>query len=160
MAQSIYNFSANLNDGQEISFQQFEGKVLLVVNTASRCGFTHHYKGLQELYEKYQGRLEVLAFPCNQFGRQESRTNEEIRDFCDTSFGVSFPLFEKVEVNGDKAHPLFVYLKESLPGLMGTQRIKWNFTKFLVDASGQPSKRYAPKASPASIEKDILSLLS
>lgn len=157
---SLYDIKAKLSDGKEISLEDYKGKTLLVVNTASACGFTPQYAGLQELYEKHKDQgFEVLAFPCNQFGKQEPGSNSEIKDFCDLKFNISFPLFEKVDVNGDGAHPLFQYLKEQLPGLMGSKAIKWNFTKFLINKEGRPVKRYAPKDAPASIEGDITSIL-
>ncbi|TNE44142.1 MAG: glutathione peroxidase [Deltaproteobacteria bacterium] len=159
MANSVHEFEAVTNSGETVQLDEYKGKVLLIVNTASRCGFTPQYEQLQELYERNQEKLEVLAFPCNQFGSQEPGTAEDIREFCDTRFNVTFPLFAKVDVNGNNSHPLFAYLKTELPGLLGSTKIKWNFTKFLVDAEGKPVKRYAPQTKPNSIEKDIKKLL-
>ena len=131
-----------------------------MVNTASKCGFTPQYAGLEELYRKYADRgFEVLAFPCNQFGAQEPGTAEDIATFCDARFGVTFPLFAKLDVNGDDADPLFRWLKEQAPGLLGSQRIKWNFTKFLIDRQGKVVRRYAPTDKPASLDADIAALL-
>ncbi|MFM7425711.1 MAG: glutathione peroxidase, partial [Elainella sp.] len=135
---SIYDISATAIDGSPVSLSTYKDKVLLVVNTASQCGFTPQYQGLQALYAKYASRgLEVLGFPCNQFGGQEPGSSDQIQSFCETSFGVSFPLFEKVEVNGSNAHPLYRYLTKAAPGIFGTAGVKWNFTKFLVDRSGK-----------------------
>ena len=157
---SVYDYSASLTAGSELSLEKFKGKALLIVNTASACGFTPQYGELQELYAKYRDRgFEVLAFPCNQFGSQENGSDEEIKKFCDLKFNVTFPVFTKVEVNGKEAHPLFKYLKAEAPGLLGSKNIKWNFTKFLVDKEGKPVKRYAPKDSPKSFAKDIEKLL-
>lgn len=157
---SIYDFSANSIDGRSIDLSTYKDKVLLIVNTASQCGFTPQYKGLQALYDKYaeQG-LVVLGFPCNQFGQQEPGSEREIQSFCEARFGVSFPLFQKVDVNGNNAHPLYKYLTQIAPGILGTEAIKWNFTKFLIDRSGKVVKRYAPTAKPEDLEKDIQALL-
>jgi len=158
---SIYQFSAKTIDGNELSLQTFKGKVLLIVNTASKCGFTPQYKELQYLYEKYQNYgFEILAFPSNQFGEQEPGTEEEIKQFCSLNYGVTFQLFSKTDVKGRAIHPLFKYLTEEAPGLLGLEGIKWNFTKFLVDKSGNVYKRYAPNTVPSKIEKDIENLLS
>lgn len=139
---------------------QYKGKVLLIVNTASRCGFTPQYEGLEALHRKYKDRgLVVLGFPCNQFGAQEPGNDEEIRSFCSLNYDVSFPLFSKVEVNGDGALPLYKHLKEQAPGVLGTQMIKWNFTKFLVDREGNVAKRYAPQDKPEEIASDIEKML-
>ncbi len=159
MANSVHEFEAVMNSGETVQLDQYKGKILLIVNTASRCGYTPQYEQLQELYERNQEKLEVLAFPCNQFGSQEPGTAEDIREFCDTRFNVTFPLFAKVDVNGKHSHPLFAYLKTELPGLLGSTKVKWNFTKFLVDAEGKPVKRYAPQTKPNAIEKDIKKLL-
>ncbi len=157
---TIYNFSATLVNGQELKLSELENKTLLIVNTASKCGFTPQYKDLETLYKKYRdNNFIVLAFPCNQFGKQEPGDSTEILSFCQTNYDVTFPIFQKVEVNGENEHPLFKYLKSSLPGIMGTEAIKWNFTKFLVDKKGVPYKRYAPKDSISSIEKDLIPLL-
>ena len=158
---TFYQLSAQLNNGQDKPMKDFEGKVVLVVNTASQCGFTPQYKGLQALYEKYAERgLVVLAFPCNQFGHQEPGDEAKIREFCDLQFNISFPLFKKVEVNGNDTHPVFQYLKSSAPGLLGSESIKWNFTKFLVNRKGEVVERYAPTTKPEAIEKDIIALLN
>jgi glutathione peroxidase len=146
--------------GPDGTLAPYQGKVLLVVNTASQCGFTPQYKGLEELYRRFQERgLVVLGFPCDQFGHQEPGTADEIATFCETSFGVTFPMHAKIEVNGSGAHPLFVRLKEKAPGLLGTKAIKWNFTKFLVDRSGHVVERYAPNVAPEAIAPDIEKLL-
>ncbi|MFI8337238.1 glutathione peroxidase [Pseudomonas taetrolens] len=143
-------------DGQHTTLAEYEGKVLLVVNTASKCGFTPQYAGLEALWQQYKDRgLVVLGFPCNQFGQQEPGDEAAIAGFCEVNFGVSFPLFKKVEVNGNQAHPLFVQLKTRAPGLLGSQRIKWNFTKFLISAQGQRVKRYAPTTRPEALKSDI-----
>ena len=143
-------------DGQHKTLAEYEGKVLLVVNTASKCGFTPQYAGLEALWQQYKDRgLVVLGFPCNQFGQQEPGDEAAIAGFCEVNFGVSFPLFKKVEVNGNQAHPLFVQLKTRAPGLLGSQRIKWNFTKFLISAQGQRVKRYAPTTRPEALKSDI-----
>ena len=143
-------------DGQHTTLAEYEGKVLLVVNTASKCGFTPQYAGLEALWQQYKDRgLVVLGFPCNQFGQQEPGDEAAIAGFCEVNFGVSFPLFKKVEVNGNQAHPLFVQLKTRAPGLLGSQRIKWNFTKFLISAQGQRVKRYAPTTKPEALKSDI-----
>ena len=158
--QTIADFSAKLPNGEEISLADKAGKVLLVVNTASKCGFTPQYDGLEALWRKYRDRgFEVLAFPCNQFGAQEPGNAEEIESFCKVNFGVSFPLMGKVEVNGDGAPPLYDWLKSEAPGLMGTKSIKWNFTKFLIDRDGKVVRRYAPNDKPESLERDIEALL-
>ena len=160
MTKSIYEFSAQNNQDESIEFSSYQNKLLLIVNTASDCGFTPQYEGLQTLYSKYQTQgLEVLAFPCNQFKKQESGSNEEIKNFCDLRFNISFPLFGKVEVNGENAHPLFDFLKSEAPGILGSKSIKWNFTKFLVNKAGQVVKRYAPTTKPEAIEADIIKLL-
>lgn len=157
---SIYDVSATTIDGNLVSLNTYKDKVLLIVNTASQCGFTPQYKGLQDLYDRYanQGLL-VLGFPCNQFGQQEPGNSDQIQSFCETSFGVSFPLFQKIEVNGKNAHPLYQYLTKAAPGLFGTEGIKWNFTKFLVDRSGKVVKRYPPTTKPEDLAKDIQALL-
>ena len=152
---SIYDFSAKLNNGTDEPFAGYKGKVLLIVNTASQCGFTPQYKGLQELYAKYHERgLEVLGFPCDQFGHQEPGNDGEIKSFCEVNYGVNFPLFSKIEVNGDNAHPLYKFLKGEKGGLLG-DAIKWNFTKFLVDKQGTVVERFAPQTTPEKIAADI-----
>lgn len=156
----VHQFSAVTIDGTEVPLQDYQGKVLLVVNTASKCGFTPQFKGLETLYKKYKDQgLEILGFPCNQFGKQDPGTNDEISQFCELNYGVSFPMFGKIDVNGDAAHPLFKYLKDAAPGMLGTQAIKWNFTKFLVDSEGRVVKRFAPKDTPQKIESEIKKLL-
>jgi glutathione peroxidase len=155
-AVTLYDFQAKTIDGREIPLSSYKGKVLLIVNVASRCGFTPQYSGLQKLYEEYKGSgFEVLGFPCNQFGGQEPATGPEIQTFCDRTYGVNFPLFSKIDVNGPKAHPVYEFLKGAKPGLLGMKRIKWNFTKFLIDRTGRPIKRYSPQTAPSKIEKDI-----
>ncbi|MEY4760810.1 MAG: hypothetical protein RLZZ200_666 [Pseudomonadota bacterium] len=157
---NVHDFSARDIAGNDRSLAEYRGKVLLVVNVASRCGFTPQYAGLEALHARYRDRgFEVLGFPCNQFGAQEPGDEAEIQAFCRTTYDVHFPLFAKVEVNGDGAHPLFRHLKGERPGILGTEAIKWNFTKFLVDRNGEVVRRYAPKDSPASLEADIETLL-
>jgi glutathione peroxidase len=156
---SIYSFTAALNNGKTKSLADYKGKVLLIVNTASQCGFTPQYKGLQEIYAKYHARgLEVLGFPCNQFGHQEPGSDAEIKSFCDLNYGVEFPIFSKIDVNGEAAHPLYKFLKENKSGLLGGS-IRWNFTKFLIDRDGNVFDRYAPFTPPASLQRDIEKLL-
>lgn len=157
---SAYDFSAVDIHGKKVALKKYVGKALLIVNTASGCGFTPQYKGLQALHEQYgdQG-LVVLGFPCNQFGAQESGTEEEIASFCELNFGVSFPLMSKVDVNGADAAPLYQWLCSEAPGLLGSKAIKWNFTKFLVGRDGQVVKRYAPQDTPQSLAKDIEAVL-
>jgi len=157
---NVFDFSANAIDGTPVDLSRYRGKVLLIVNTASQCGFTPQYKGLEQLYREYHERgLEVLGFPCNQFRQQEPGSEAEIGAFCEKNFGVSFPLFAKIDVNGDGAHPLYRHLKQEAPGVLGTQSVKWNFTKFLVDRDGRVVKRYAPTTKPADIAADIARLL-
>jgi glutathione peroxidase len=157
---SIYDFSAKTLDGREISLGDYRDKVLLIVNTASKCGFTPQYEGLESLHKQYGARgLAVLGFPCNQFGAQEPGDEAEIANFCSLTYDVSFPMFAKVDVNGDNTHPLFQFLKVAKPGLLGTEGIKWNFTKFLVDRNGEVVERYAPATKPADLEKTIEDLL-
>ncbi|MAT94011.1 MAG: glutathione peroxidase [Halioglobus sp.] len=161
MPQTVHDFSCKTPNGEDRPLSDFKGKVLLVVNTASKCGFTPQFKGLEEMYEKYRERgLEILGFPCNQFGKQDPGSNDEIVEFCQLNYGVSFPMFGKIEVNGDGADPLYRHLKQAAPGLLGSEGIKWNFTKFLVDADGNVVRRYAPKDKPSDIEKDIEALLA
>ncbi len=158
---SIYDFSAQTVSGQKQALSDYKGKVLLVVNTASKCGFTPQFAGLEELYERYKDKgLEILGFPCNQFANQDPGSNEEIQEFCQLNYGVTFPMFGKVDVNGGDAHPIFKFLKKEAPGALGSQRIKWNFTKFLIDSEGNVLKRYAPTDKPKAIEKDIAKLLA
>lgn len=156
----IYAFSAETLNGETVSLADYQNKVLLIVNTASQCGFTPQYKGLQEIYERYSERgFAVLGFPCNQFGKQEPGSAEQIGSFCEKNFGVTFPLFAKIEVNGANAHPLFKFLSEEAPGVLGTEGIKWNFTKFLVDREGNVITRFGSMTKPDSITKDIEDLL-
>jgi len=158
---SVYDFSAPLLDGRPISLAAFKGKVLLIVNTASKCGFTPQYSGLEELYRAHQQRgFEVLGFPCNQFGAQEPGSAEQIGSFCEQNYGVSFPMFAKIDVNGDSAHPLYRFLKQSKPGLFGSERIKWNFTKFLVDRGGHVAGRFGPSTKPRDLVPPIEKLLN
>ncbi|AJS59895.1 glutathione peroxidase [Paenibacillus sp. IHBB 10380] len=157
---SIYDFQVNTIAGEEISLSEYEGKVLLIVNTASKCGFTPQYKGLQELYEKFKDHnFEILGFPSNQFKEQEPGSADEIEQFCQINYGVTFPLFEKVDVKGNTAHPLFQYLSKEAPGVLGSKAVKWNFTKFLVDSQGKVLDRYAPATTPEKIESVIEGLL-
>jgi len=148
-----------LNGDQE-PLGNYQGKVLLVVNVASRCGFTPQYSGLESLYRRYKDRgLVVMGFPCNQFGAQEPGTSADIASFCESQFQVSFPMFQKCEVNGNQAHPLFVFLKSSAPGLLGSESIKWNFTKFLINRQGEVTRRFAPTDTPEKIETDLAAML-
>ena len=157
---SIYQFDAINNRGESVALSDFKGKVLLIVNTASACGFTPQYAGLEQLHKDHQAQgLQVLAFPCNQFGKQEKGSNDEIKGFCDLNFNISFPLMDKIEVNGDNTHPLYEYLKKSAPGILGSKNIKWNFTKFLINKQGEVVKRYAPNTKPAQLVNDINKLL-
>jgi glutathione peroxidase len=152
---SVFDFSAKLNNGDDQPLSDFRGKVLLIVNTASQCGFTPQYQGLEELYKKYSAQgLEILAFPCDQFGHQEPGGDQEIQGFCERNYGVTFPLFSKIEVNGENAHPLYKFLKTEAGGLL-TDAIKWNFTKFLVGREGKVLDRFAPFTKPQEIEEDI-----
>ena len=156
MTESIHSIAVRTIEGEETTLEKYRGKVLLIVNTASKCGFTPQYEGLEALHRKYADRgLVVLGFPCNQFGAQEPGDEAEIRDFCRTRYDVSFPMFAKLDVNGDGAHPLYRLLKNARPGLLGTEAIKWNFTKFLVGRDGAVLRRYAPADTPASLEQDI-----
>lgn len=152
----FYSHSVTLQDGSALAMSSLANTVVLVVNVASRCGFTPQYTGLQKLYEKYHEQgFEILGFPCNQFGSQEPGTDEEIQQFCKLNFGVTFPLAQKTNVNGENTHPLFAWLKKEKPGLLGIQSIKWNFTKFLVSRNGEVLQRYAPTVKPQDIEQDI-----
>ena len=157
---SLYDISVNDIKGKPVKLSKYKGKVLLIVNTASECGFTPQYKGLEALYEKFHGKgLEVLGFPCNQFGAQEPGDEKAIEQFCELNYGVTFPMFAKVDVNGDDASPLFKHLKSAKKGILGSEAIKWNFTKFLVDRDGTVVERYAPKTEPKELEKDVRTLL-
>ena len=157
---SIYDFTVKDIHGKSVKLSAYKGKSLLIVNTASECGFTPQYKGLEALYKKLHGKgLEILGFPCNQFGAQEPGSEQEIAQFCELNYGVKFPLFAKIDVNGDHAAPLYQYLKKAKPGLLGSEAIKWNFTKFLVDRKGNVIERYAPNVEPQAIAGDIENLL-
>jgi glutathione peroxidase len=157
---NVFDFQATALDGKPVDLAQYRGKVLLIVNTASKCGFTPQYQGLESVYRELHGRgLEVLGFPCNQFGSQEPGSEEEIGAFCEKNYGVSFPMFAKVDVNGEDAHPLWKHLKGEAPGVLGTEGIKWNFTKFLIGRDGEVVKRYAPQTKPEEIADDIEKVL-
>ena len=157
---SIYDYKVDDSQKNPVSLSDYKGKTLLIVNVASKCGLTPQYKGLQELYSKYSNKdFEILAFPCNQFGAQEPGSNEEIQEFCDTNFNVSFKIFDKINVNGSNASPLFKHLKNEAKGVMGSEAIKWNFTKFLVDNNGSVLKRYSPQTTPDKIDKDLSEIL-
>jgi glutathione peroxidase len=158
---SVYDFTANTLDGREVSLADSRGKVILIVNTASKCGFTPQYEGLEALYKAHADQgLVVLGFPCNQFGAQEPGDAAEIANFCSLTYDVSFPMFAKVEVNGPQAHPLYQYLKKAKKGLLGSEGIKWNFTKFLIDKNGEVAGRYAPTDKPEALEGTIEKLLA
>ena len=158
---TVYDFNVKDADLNEVSLSEYQDKVLLVVNVASQCGLTPQYKGLQELYEKYNSNgLEILGFPCNQFKGQEPGTNEEIKFFCTEKYNVSFKIFDKIDVNGPNADPFYNFLKNEQPGVLGTKNIKWNFSKFLVNKNGEVTKRYSPTTKPEDIESDIENLLS
>ena len=160
MTKNIYQFSCEDSKGQPVNLSDYKGKALLIVNTASKCGFTPQYEGLEKLQKKYgSDTFSVLAFPCNQFGGQEPGTNEEIVEFCSLNYSNTFPVFSKVDVNGDEAHPLFEFLAQEKKGLLGSEKIKWNFTKFLINKNGEPVARYAPSTTPEKIESDIAKIL-
>ena len=157
---NVYDYKCQLNNGNEKSLSDYKDEVLLIVNTASQCGFTKQYKGLEELYQSYGSKgFKVLGFPCNQFGQQEPEGDDKIAQFCELNFGVTFPLFKKIDVNGENASPLFEYLKGEAKGIIGTKSIKWNFTKFLINREGKVLKRFSPTDKPESIKKDIEALL-
>ena len=157
---TAYDFSAKTIDGENKPLGDYRGKALLVVNVASKCGFTPQYTGLEALYRKFKDRgIEVLGFPCDQFGHQEPGNEEEIKNFCSLTYDVSFPMFSKIDVNGADAHPLYKWMKEEKAGFLGTEGIKWNFTKFLIDRQGNVVKRYAPTDTPEKIEKDLAAVL-
>tara|TARA_A100001388_G_scaffold201567_1_gene152668 strand:+ start:925 stop:1413 length:489 start_codon:yes stop_codon:yes gene_type:complete len=161
MKESFYDFKAHDINGKEVSMSSFEGKVVLIVNVASGCGFTPQYEGLQKLYDVHKEEgLEILAFPCNQFGEQEKGDGEEIKNFCEKNYSITFPIFEKVEVNGNDAHPIFKFIKEQKKGFMGTESIKWNFSKFLLSKNGEVIKRYGSLDIPENLEEDIKQLLT
>lgn len=160
MSDTVYGFSPRDSRGNEVALESMRGQVLLIVNTASKCGFTPQFAGLEELYGKYKDRgLTILGFPCNQFGKQDPGDNDQIMEFCQLNYGVSFPMFGKIDVNGSGAEPLFKHLKSAAPGALGSEGIKWNFTKFLVNREGDVVKRYAPTTKPADIAADIEALL-
>ncbi len=155
----IYQFNITTIEGKTITLEQYKNKVLLIVNVASKCGFTPQYQDLQKLYEKYHEKnFEILAFPCNQFLHQEPGDNASIKTFCETNYHISFPLFAKIEVNGNNTHPLFQYLKNAAPGIFNSKKIKWNFTKFLVDSNGEVIKRFAPKTKINKVENYLINL--
>lgn len=155
----FYDFKAKKMNGQEVSMKEYEGKVVLVVNTASKCGFTPQFEGLEELYKEYKDKgVEILGFPCNQFANQDKGSNEEINQFCKLNYGVTFTMFQKIDVNGEDAHPLYKFLRKEAKGLLN-DKIKWNFTKFLIDSKGNVIKRYAPTVKPQAIKADIEKLL-
>ncbi len=157
---SIYDYKVDDSQKNPVSLSDYKGKTLLIVNVASRCGLTPQYKGLQELYSKYSNKdFEILAFPCNQFGAQEPGSNEEIKEFCDINFNVSFKIFDKINVNGSSASPLFKHLKNEAKGVMGSEAIKWNFTKFLIDNNGRVIKRYSPQTEPSEIEEELKDII-
>jgi glutathione peroxidase len=159
-AKNIYEFKVNTIDGEEISLEKYKGKVVLIVNVASKCGFTPQYEGLQKLYSTYKdSNFVILGFPCNQFMKQEPGTNAEIKEFCSLNYGVTFPMFDKIDVNGDSAHPLYKYLKSEQKNAKGKEKIAWNFTKFLVNKEGKVIKRIGTQTKPADIEADIKALL-
>ncbi|WP_373990586.1 glutathione peroxidase [Duganella sp. BuS-21] len=158
---TIFDLSADSLSGQPVNLARYKGKVLLIVNTASKCGFTPQYQGLEAVYQQFKDKgVEVLGFPCNQFGAQEPGQAEEIGAFCEKNYGVTFPLFAKIDVNGDHAHPLFQKLKKDAPGILGTESIKWNFTKFLIRKDGTVFNRYAPATKPEELIADIEKLLA
>jgi len=157
----IYQIPCTTIKGEDVTLDQYKGKVMLIVNTASKCGFTPQYKGLENLYNKYKDKgLVILGFPCNQFGKQEAGNESEISSFCELNFGVTFPLFGKIDVNGNNAHPLYQLMKKEARGIMGTQRIKWNFTKFLVGPNGQVLDRFSPTTKPEELEVNVEKLLA
>jgi glutathione peroxidase len=161
MTKNIYEFTCEDSSGQKIELSSYQGKVLLIVNTASQCGFTPQYEGLEKLQQTFADEnFSVLAFPCNQFGGQEPGTNEEITEFCKLNYNNNFPIFSKVDVKGNDAHPLFSFLTKERKGLLGTENIKWNFTKFLINKEGEPVSRYAPSTTPDKIQSDIENLLN
>jgi glutathione peroxidase len=158
---NVYDFEADTISGQASKLDEYKGKVLLVVNTASKCGLTPQFKGLEELHNKYKDKgLQIIGFPCNQFGHQDPGSNDEIQEFCQMNYGVSFPMFAKIDVNGDNTHPLYQHLKTEAPGLLGSEKIKWNFTKFLVNKNGEVIKRFAPATKPEKLESAIKSALA
>ncbi|MEN9445120.1 MAG: hypothetical protein RIS47_2011 [Bacteroidota bacterium] len=160
MDNTIYQFKALNIEGKEVSLSDYKGKVVIIVNVASKCGFTPQYEGLEALYQKHKDAgLVILGFPCNQFGSQESGSEADIKSFCSLTYGVDFPMFSKIDVNGDNAHPLYKFLKDEKPGLLGIKAIKWNFTKFLINKEGKVVDRFAPQTSPADLDSSVVSLL-
>lgn len=161
MKKSFFDFTVKDTQSKDHNLAQYKGKVVLVVNVASKCGFTPQYKGLEELYQEYKNNdFVIIGFPCNQFGSQEPGTNDEIQSFCQMNYGVTFPVLDKVDVNGSNAAPVYKHLKEEAPGILGTEAIKWNFTKFLIDKNGKVIERYAPNVEPAAINADIKKALA
>lgn len=160
MKENLYSFQVKDAKGQNVQLNSYQNKVVLIVNVASKCGYTPQYTGLEALYQKYKGQgLVILGFPCNQFGAQEPGTDQEVQQFCSLTYNVQFPVLGKINVNGDESAPIYNWLKSSAPGILGTEAIKWNFTKFLVDKSGNVFKRYAPQTEPSELSQDIESLL-
>jgi len=160
MSAAIYDFEAQTISGETVSLRDYEGQAILIVNTASKCGLTPQYKGLEQLYKEYRERgLVVLGFPCNQFGMQEPGSESDIESFCQLNYGVSFPMFSKIDVNGFKADPLYKYLKKARPGFLGSENIKWNFTKFLINREGKVVERFAPTDKPQDLSRKIEALL-
>jgi len=160
MANDIYSYHAATIGGETVALENYRNRVLLIVNTASQCGFTPQLAGLEALHQKFQPQgFAVLGFPCNQFGAQDPGSNDEIARFCELTYAVSFPLFAKVDVNGASTHPLFAYLKEQAPGVLGSKKIKWNFTKFLIDRNGNAIERFAPSTKPEKIEQAVIAAL-
>tara|TARA_X000000950_G_C13659238_1_gene555131 strand:- start:26 stop:502 length:477 start_codon:yes stop_codon:yes gene_type:complete len=156
MQDTIYQFNVKNSKGEDVSLSEYKGKNVLIVNVASKCGFTPQYEGLEKIYKEGKEKdFIILGFPCDQFGHQEPGSDEEIQSFCTTNYGVTFPVFSKIEVNGDDAHPLFKFLKKQQKGLLGTEKIKWNFTKFWIDKDGVPKKRYAPQDKPEKVWEEI-----
>ncbi len=160
MPNSVYDFTVTTIAGEEQNLADYKGKILLIVNSASKCGFTPQFEGLEELYQKFSGKgFEILGFPCNQFGGQDPGSEKEILEFCQVNYGVTFPMFSKIEVNGENTHPLYRYLKTAAPGILGSENIKWNFTKFLIDTNGKVLQRFASSTTPKDIEKHIIKLI-
>ena len=159
MAKSVFDFSVKDINGNDVPLSKYQGKFLLIVNVASKCGFTPQYEGLESLYKELKDKVEILAFPCNQFGAQEPGDAEEIKNFCSLTYNVSFPLFQKIDVNGKDSEPLYQFLKKEKPGLLGSEMIKWNFTKLLVNPEGKVIKRYAPTDKPEDIKNDLSKML-
>ena len=157
---NFYDFEAQKLNGETVSMREYQGKTIIVVNTASKCGFTPQYEGLEKLYQQYKDKgLVILGFPCNQFGKQEAGTSDEIEEFCQVNYGVTFPLFEKIEVNGDNTHPIFEFLKSNVSNGIFGSKIKWNFTKFVINSQGVPVKRFSPTTKPEKMEKTIQDLI-